>query len=63
MELAPLLSPGFQLCPDMEAAAAARYADIVATGKTIGWDDMRAYLKSRIAGQAVKWPQARKFSL
>ena len=51
-----------ELRADMEALAAARYADIVATGETIGWDDMRTYLKARIAGQAVKRPQARKFS-
>jgi len=47
---------------EMEAIAADRYADIVSTGETIAWDDMRAYLKARIAGKAVKRPLARKFS-
>ena len=51
-----------ELRADMEAVAADRYTDIVATGETIGWDDMRDYLKARIAGQVAKRPLARKFS-
>jgi predicted transcriptional regulator len=50
-----------ELRADMEGVAAKRYADIVASGETIGWDDMRAYLKARIAGKAVKAPLPRKF--
>lgn len=51
-----------ELRAEMEAVAADRYADIVTTGETIGWDDMRDYLKARIAGQVAKRPLARKFS-
>lgn len=45
---------------DFDAVAEARYADIVATGKTIPWSEMRAYLEARLAGKATKSPVARK---
>ena len=51
-----------ELRAEMEAVAAKRYADIVSSGETIAWDDMRVYLKARIAGNAAKRPLARKFS-
>ncbi len=51
-----------ELRADMEAVAASRYADVVATGETISWDDMRDYLKARVAGKSAKRPLARKFS-
>ena len=51
-----------ELRAEMEGVAADRYADIVSSGETIGWDDMRAYLIARIAGDTVKRPRARKFS-
>lgn len=51
-----------ELRADMEAVAASRYADIVATGETISWEDMRDYLKARIAGKTVKRPLSTKFS-
>ena len=41
-----------ELRSDFYAVADERYADIVATGKTISWSDMRGYLESRIAGKA-----------
>jgi toxin ParE1/3/4 len=47
---------------DFDAVAEARYARIVATGKTIPWQDMRAYLEARMAGKAVKRPVARKLA-
>jgi predicted transcriptional regulator len=37
-----------------------RYADIVASGKTIRWPDMRRYLEDRLAGKKVGRPAARK---
>jgi predicted transcriptional regulator len=37
-----------------------RYADIVATGKTIPWQEMRAYLESRMGVETMKPPAARK---
>ncbi len=39
-----------------------RYADIVATGMTIPWQDMRTYLESRLAGKALIRPKARKLA-
>jgi predicted transcriptional regulator len=47
---------------DFDAQAEARYARIVATGKTISWQEMRYYLEARIAGKAVKRPSARKLA-
>jgi predicted DNA-binding protein len=45
---------------DFDAQAEARYAKIVATGKTIPWAEMRAYLEARIVGKRAKRPLARK---
>ncbi len=42
------------------AEAEARYAHIVASGETIPWQDMRAYLEGRMAGNPVKRPTPRK---
>ncbi|MGQ5242383.1 hypothetical protein, partial [Xanthomonas arboricola] len=43
-------------------AAEQRYAGIVASGKTIAWDDMRGYLEKRMAGEPAKRPTARKLA-
>lgn len=51
-----------ELRADMESVAANRYAEIVATGETIAWDDVRDYLKARVAGKTAKRPLPRKFS-
>lgn len=45
-----------------DAEAEDRYAQIVATGKTIPWQEMRGYLEERIAGKEVKRPVARKLA-
>jgi len=45
-----------------DADAEVRYANIVATGKTIPWQDMRGYLEERLAGKEVKRPFARKLA-
>ncbi len=45
---------------DFHEEADRRYADIVATGKTIPWDTMRAYLEARAAGKKPARPKARK---
>lgn len=37
-----------------------RWEEILAGGKTLSWDDTRAYLEARAAGQAVQRPLARK---
>ena len=42
-----------ETCSDFYAVADERYADMVATGKTISWAEMRRYLESRIAGKAA----------
>ncbi len=52
-----------ELRSDFYAVADERYADIVATGKTISWADMRGYLESRIAGKAdAPKPVAKKLA-
>ena len=40
--------------------AVKRYAGIVASGKTIPWNEMRRYLEDRIAGKPAARPRARK---
>ncbi|HAF43717.1 MAG TPA: CopG family transcriptional regulator [Gallionellaceae bacterium] len=45
-----------------DADAEDRYARIVATGKTIPWQEMRGYLEDRLAGKEVKHPAARKLA-
>jgi predicted transcriptional regulator len=45
---------------DFDAVAEDRYAEIISSGKTIPWNDMRKYLEARVAGKAVKRPVARK---
>ena len=47
---------------DFLDAAEKRYADIVASGKTIPWKKMRAYLEDRLAGKTVARPAARKLA-
>lgn len=39
-----------------------RYAEIVASGKTVPWTEMRRYLKRRLTGARVARPKARKLS-
>lgn len=51
-----------ELRADFDAVAEARYADIVSSGETIPWTEMRKYLEARIAGKAVKRPAARKMA-
>jgi predicted transcriptional regulator len=47
---------------DFQDLAEKRYAAIVATGKTIPWDQMRRYLEDRVAGKKVSRPVARKLA-
>ena len=37
-----------------------RWSRILATGKTIAWDEMRAYITARARGEKPRKPQARK---
>lgn len=51
-----------ELRADFDAVAEQRFADIVASGKTVSWQEMRGYLEARIAGKTVARPQARKLA-
>ena len=45
-----------------DTVAEDRYARIVASGKTIPWQEMRGFLEERLAGKVVKRPVARKLA-
>lgn len=47
---------------DFHDVAEQRYANIVASGKTIPWDEMRAHLEARLAGNKSSRPKARKLA-
>ena len=47
---------------DFDTVAEDRYARIVATGKTIPWQEMRGYLEDRLVNKDVKRPVARKLA-
>ena len=47
---------------EFAALAEERYAKVVASGMTIPWSDMRAYLEKRISGKPAKRPAARKLA-
>ena len=47
---------------EFDSVAEGRYAEIVSSGKTIPWADMRKHLESRVAGGNVKPPTARKLA-
>jgi predicted transcriptional regulator len=49
-----------ELRADFDAVAEERYANIVASGKAVPWQEMRGYLEERLAGKAAKRPTARK---
>ncbi|MCR4302741.1 MAG: ribbon-helix-helix protein, CopG family [Gallionella sp.] len=51
-----------ELRADFDAVAESRYAGIVSSGKTIPWQEMRAYLEERLAGNKAKRPSARKLA-
>ncbi|MCK9488654.1 MAG: ribbon-helix-helix protein, CopG family [Xanthomonadales bacterium] len=45
---------------EFHAVADQRYAEFIESGKSIPWEDARAWLKGRAAGQTVKRPRAGK---
>lgn len=47
---------------NFEAEANQRYTRILATGKTISWNDMRGYLKASAEGKKAARPAARKLA-
>ena len=51
-----------ELRRDFNDLAEQRYANIVATGETISWNEMRRYLEDRLAGQTeATRPVAKKW--
>lgn len=51
-----------ELRADFDTVAEDRYARIVASGKTISWQEMRGYLEDRLVGKKAKRPVARKLA-
>lgn len=51
-----------ELRSDFHEVAERRYADIVASGKTVPWGEMRQYLERRVAGKKALRPKARKLA-
>jgi predicted transcriptional regulator len=49
-----------ELRAGFDAEADARLCNIVASGKTIAWADMRHYLEQRVAGKQLPRPAAEK---
>ena len=47
---------------DFIATAETRYANIVASGKTIPWKDMQRHLADRMAGKRAPRPNAKKLA-
>lgn len=47
---------------DFQATAERRYAKIIASGKTIPWNEMRTYLEDRLADKPSPRPIARKLA-
>jgi len=45
-----------------EGEAEDRYAKVIASGETIAWDDMRNYLKAKIANKDIPPPKSRKLA-
>ena len=47
---------------DFDNLADKRLADIVASGKTIPWSEMRTYLQNRLAGKVTRRPLPKKLA-
>jgi predicted transcriptional regulator len=47
---------------DFHDVADRRYADIVASGKTVPWAEMRRYLEDRVAGKSGPRPTTKKLA-
>lgn len=47
---------------DFESAANSRYAKILASGKTVSWNEMRQYLTARAKGVKAARPSAKKLA-
>ena len=51
-----------ELADGFHREADERWAKILTTGKTVAWDDMRAYLAARANEQAPRKPRSRKLA-
>jgi predicted transcriptional regulator len=51
-----------ELNDEFHRVADERWAKILATGKTVSWDQMRSYLMARARGEASRRPRARKLA-
>jgi predicted transcriptional regulator len=49
-----------ELDDDFHRVADARWAKLLATGKTVAWDDAKAWLEARARGERPRKPMARK---
>lgn len=49
-----------ELDDDFHRVADARWAKVLATGKTVPWGDAKAYLETRARGERPRKPAARK---
>lgn len=49
-----------ELNDEFHRVADERWAKILATGKTVSWDEMRSYLMARARGKSPRRPRARK---
>lgn len=47
---------------DFHDVAEKRYSQIAASGKTIPWSEMRAYLEERVANKKARRPAAKKLA-
>ena len=47
---------------EFQAVAGKRYADLAASGKSITWEKMRAYLEGRMPGRATARPAGKKLA-
>jgi len=45
---------------EFDELAESRYAQILATGRTVPWEEMRRHLEERMSGKEAARPQARK---
>lgn len=51
-----------ELRSDFGDVAEQRYAEIVESGKTVPWKEMRQYLQRRVSGKKAVRPKARKLA-
>ncbi|CAN7744670.1 ribbon-helix-helix protein, CopG family [Variovorax sp. LjRoot290] len=45
---------------ELHRVADARWAKVLSTGKTVPWDDAKAYLEARLKGERPRRPAARR---